>query len=546
MRPVVGLLVLFLAAAAAPAQPVVGPEPNVPIRIMPLGDSITEGSDGGFRYPLMRMITQAFELPDLVGRRTSRESDHGIGFDHDQDGYSAYRIDQIADGAGFWHAPPIEQRLDDWDPAVVLVHAGTNDAQQNYYPFGDPDRGIPNVVDRLDSLVSRIVAHAPHVYVIVAQIIPANPPASETTIEYVERFNARIPEVVARHRALGHRVSLVDMYTPLLAFPNPDGIHPSPEGFRRMAEVWFEGLRAIGYLDGAVRNLDRGRDDGVRQLDLYTTATPYPWAPSAESLIRDGAPTLLGVFHEGYDGSAPPSALNDGSVSGTTNDGDDTWVSTFVLDTRVNAAGYDVTSIRSGAGGVSPRKLPQAYEVWWSSVDAPTDFVRLGDFTHIPVNDTEQGSALVIRGVDGPLARGVKALQFRFVRPPVKQRGLWELDSDTRYYEVEALGVPTAGATAGAPAAASEALPAAFALEPARPNPFRGHTLLDVAVPEAGRVRLAVYDVLGREVALLLDGAVEAGRHRVRFDAAHLPGGTYVARLEGGGQVATRPLTLVR
>ncbi len=543
------LVLLLLTSLPALAQPAFGPEPEVPIRIMPVGDSITEGNDGGFRIPLIRMVTRAFEMPDLVGRRVS--DDNGVGYDHDQDGYSAYRIDEIASGGGpgsFWDAPPIEQRLDDWDPAVVLLHAGTNDAQQSYYPYGDPALGIPNVIERLDDLVSRIVAHSPHVYVIVAQIIPANPPAGQTTIDYIEAFNRHVPGVVARHQALGHRVSLVDMYTPMLAFPNPDGIHPSQAGFQKMAEVWLGGLRAIGFLDGDIQNPEPGRDDGVRQRDYYSTSSETPWPPSGESLIRAGSATLEDVLHLGYDGSVSPEVLNDGLAGRATNDPDNQWVSTFVLDTSVNTAGYDITQVGSGAGGPRPRNLHQAYEVWYSSVGTPFEFVRLGDFHHIPVNDLEQGSAIVVSGVDGPLASGVRALQFRFKEPPLKQRGFFGQPRKTRYYEVEALGTPTAS---GQPLpAASTAAPNAFALGAAHPNPFASATRLSVDVPEASHVRLVVYDVLGRAVATLADGELEAGQHAVRFDASGLPSGMYLVRLAADGPsgsfVTTQRVTRLR
>ena len=55
---------------------------------------------------------------------------------------------------------------------------------------------------------------------------------------------------------------------------------------------------------------------------------------------------------------------------------------------------------------------------------------------------------------------------------------------------------------------------------------------------------LRVYDALGREVAVLVDGAREAGRHEVAFDAARLSAGTYLYRLEAGAFAATRTLTL--
>ncbi len=83
-------------------------------------------------------------------------------------------------------------------------------------------------------------------------------------------------------------------------------------------------------------------------------------------------------------------------------------------------------------------------------------------------------------------------------------------------------------------------------LEGVYPNPARGSTAVTFALAEPGAVRLAVYDVLGREVAVLVDGTAEAGRHEAVLDAAVLPAGTYLVRLEAGGAVWTERLTLIR
>ena len=103
----------------------------------------------------------------------------------------------------------------------------------------------------------------------------------------------------------------------------------------------------------------------------------------------------------------------------------------------------------------------------------------------------------------------------------------------------------------GAPPVATEpdggALPEAYALEAVRPNPFRGRTVVGYAVPETGHVRLAVYDLLGREVAVLADELRPAGRHEAALDGRGLASGTYVVVLVGeGGARATRKLTLLR
>jgi hypothetical protein len=76
------------------------------------------------------------------------------------------------------------------------------------------------------------------------------------------------------------------------------------------------------------------------------------------------------------------------------------------------------------------------------------------------------------------------------------------------------------------------------------PNPARGPVRLTLSQAEAGDVRLAVYDALGRRVAVLLEGALPSGDRDLSWDPAGLASGTYLLRLVGGGTVVTRTLTL--
>ena len=64
--------------------------------------------------------------------------------------------------------------------------------------------------------------------------------------------------------------------------------------------------------------------------------------------------------------------------------------------------------------------------------------------------------------------------------------------------------------------------------------------------PQASEARLVVYDLLGHEAAVLVDGLQSAGRHTVRFRASDLPSGSYVYRLEAGDKVVTRSMMLVK
>ncbi|MEP0545618.1 MAG: T9SS type A sorting domain-containing protein [Rhodothermales bacterium] len=94
--------------------------------------------------------------------------------------------------------------------------------------------------------------------------------------------------------------------------------------------------------------------------------------------------------------------------------------------------------------------------------------------------------------------------------------------------------------------AESDALAAGFALDRAFPNPFSSATKIAFEVGEAGPVSLVVYDVLGREVAVLVDGTLAADRYEADFDAGGLAAGVYVYRLTAGDVVLTGRMTLVK
>jgi len=95
-------------------------------------------------------------------------------------------------------------------------------------------------------------------------------------------------------------------------------------------------------------------------------------------------------------------------------------------------------------------------------------------------------------------------------------------------------------------AAADPGRPASTRLLPAQPNPFNPTTVLPLRVEATGPARLAVYDLLGRERAVLHDGLLAAGEHRFVVDAAGWPSGLYLARLESEAGVTTAKLLLAR
>lgn len=102
-----------------------------------------------------------------------------------------------------------------------------------------------------------------------------------------------------------------------------------------------------------------------------------------------------------------------------------------------------------------------------------------------------------------------------------------------------------AGSEAGAAGLRAANAPAHPVLDSAYPNPFADRLTLRYGLAQAGPARLALYDVLGREVARV-EAAAEAGWHEAMLDASALPAGVYVVRFEAGGEVEARRVTLVR
>lgn len=89
-------------------------------------------------------------------------------------------------------------------------------------------------------------------------------------------------------------------------------------------------------------------------------------------------------------------------------------------------------------------------------------------------------------------------------------------------------------------------LPTAYAVYQNYPNPFNPSTTIHYDVPQANRIQLVVFDLLGRTVATLVNERKEAGRHEITFDADDLPSGTYFYQLRTQGFTETKKLVLLR
>jgi hypothetical protein len=91
-----------------------------------------------------------------------------------------------------------------------------------------------------------------------------------------------------------------------------------------------------------------------------------------------------------------------------------------------------------------------------------------------------------------------------------------------------------------------EGLPDGITLLQNYPNPFNPSTTIRYSIPERIHVVLSIFNTLGQEIAKLVDEEVSAGNHAIKFDAAHLPSGVYIYRLQAGESVQSKKLMLLK
>ena len=92
----------------------------------------------------------------------------------------------------------------------------------------------------------------------------------------------------------------------------------------------------------------------------------------------------------------------------------------------------------------------------------------------------------------------------------------------------------------------NEERPVSFDLHQNYPNPFNPTTTITYTTSQSGPVKVEVFDVQGRQVQLLENGVVTAGRHSLTFDAQNLPSGTYIYRLITPQGVQSKKMVLLR
>jgi hypothetical protein len=238
-----------LAVAAVPLeQAAVAAEVSEPLRIMPIGDSITEAkwkTPGRDSYRLRlweRLQTDGYHNVDFVGSRLGvKDNENPPGdWDKDHEGHYGWRADEIVSGKS---TDLGAGKLADWAatyrPDVALVHIGTNDANQG--------QTTASTVQDIGRIIEVLRDHNPQVKIAVAQVIPWT--KTTATNKAVVALNATIPDLAAMSTA-DSPVVIVDHHTGYDPACNYDKIHPKPCGHLTMTERWMTAMVEHGFLPG--------------------------------------------------------------------------------------------------------------------------------------------------------------------------------------------------------------------------------------------------------------------------------------------------------
>jgi lysophospholipase L1-like esterase len=341
----------FLTAAMAATGTVAGvdvasAESNGGVRVMPLGDSITEGTQvpGGYRIGLWQRLAAAGYRVDFVGSQFNGPSTLG---DHDHEGHPGWRIDQIDASIIGW--------LRTSNPHTVLLHIGTNDVLQNFNLSGAPGR--------LSTLLDHITATTPSAEVFVATIIPLSNSGQESA---GRTFNAAIPGIVQSKVNAGKHVHLVDMHSALTTADLTDGIHPTATGYDKMAATWYGALQSVS---GSI-----GSPGGGSSSTLVSTA-------SGRCLDVPGGNTTNGTQPIIWD-------CNGGANQRWTVNGQTLQALGKCLDAPLNAGAGAKTQIWDCNGGTNQR--------WNLNTNGTIGSVSSGLCLDVSGNNTANGTAVIL------------------------------------------------------------------------------------------------------------------------------------------------------
>jgi len=348
-------------------------ESNGGVKVMPLGDSITEGTQvpGGYRIGLWQRMASGGYRVDFVGSQFNGPGNLG---DHDHEGHPGWRIDQIDANISGW--------LRTYNPHTVLLHIGTNDVLQNY--------NVSTAPNRLSTLIDHITTGVPSAEVFVAQLTPLSNSGQENAIR---TFNAAIPGIVQSKVNAGKHVHLVDMHSALTTGDLTDGIHPTANGYDKMAARWYSALQSVpGSLSNTTPTSAAVTTRGPTSAVVTTRG---PTSAVVTSAVVTSAVVTSAVVTSAVVTSAPPTSPVQGGRS---------CAATYAITGQWPGGFQGAVTVTAGATAIS------SWTVRWTFANGQAVTQAWS------ATVTSSGSAVTATNVDynGALGAGASA-QFGFL-----------------------------------------------------------------------------------------------------------------------------------
>ncbi|MEU6076727.1 cellulose binding domain-containing protein [Micromonospora sp. NPDC047074] len=329
-RPLIHALLAALAAiplalAVGLSAPSPAPAAATPVRVMPLGDSIT-GSPGCWRSLLWnRLQSTGHTNIDFVG--TLGPQGCGQPHDGDNEGHGGYLVTNVAN----------QNLLPGWlaatRPDIVLMHFGTNDVWSNIPPA--------TILAAYSRLVDQMRASNPATKVLVAKIIPMAPPTCPACGQRTVALNSAIDGWAAATTTAASPVVVVDQWTGFsTATDTYDGVHPNASGDQKMADRWYPALTAaLGGVTPTPTGSPTPSPTGSPTPTPTGSPTPAPTGCTASFRV-------VGQWQGGFQGEVTVRNSGTAPISG--------WTARFTLaagqaisqawNARLTQSGAEVTA----------------------------------------------------------------------------------------------------------------------------------------------------------------------------------------------------------
>ncbi len=403
------------------------------LRILPLGDSITEGDGGsgrlipgGYRDPLARALNNANIPFQFVGDSASNPSDYLTSIGQDRhSGHGGWRIDQIQSNITNWQQSFL--------PDVILLHIGTNDILQNRNLGTGVGFDTSNAIARLTTLLDTLYSNNSSLNVILSTLIPID----DSRNDYVKNYNAFLTSTVVPHfLSLGRSITLVDNYANFVTdtgavradlYDNTN-VHPNAAGYQKMADAWFSAIKnTLVPPDPPAPPSPPATLHSTSQVSAGTASLD---GKIRTNLVRAGASTLesVTVSHDpSLSGTFKTTGLNDGSATASSNltyyavnEPTGNLPATITFTLQGSASGYDITSIESLAGWKDSNIGDQKFQLLLSI--RGDDFLDYGTYSATGALG-DFASLVTVTDESGRIASGVTGVRFVYLNPDGTQGG---------------------------------------------------------------------------------------------------------------------------